>query len=112
MLKEEFENEQMTNANEVTNFLKEKLSGFFDAIKDEKEISIFILQHCIYPRMMMSPSDALYSIKFIKILVELQVPKLNILNIFAQVLKGIIPTIHCCTNNEAENLGIFLMEYF
>lgn len=27
-------------------------------------------------------------------------------------MKGIIPTIHCCTNNESENLGIFFMEWF
>lgn len=93
-------------------FLKDKLAGFFEQIKDEAEISVFLLQHCIYPRLMMSPSDALYSFKFLVILVELRVPKLNVLNVLAQVLKGIIPTIHCCTNNEAENLGIFLMEYF
>ena len=61
---------------------------------------------------MFSPSDALYSIKFLKILVELRVPKINVLNIFAQIMKGIIPTIHCCTNNESENLGIFFMEWF
>lgn len=61
---------------------------------------------------MFSPADALYSINFLKILVELKVPNINFLNILAQILKGIIPTIHCCTNNESENLGIFFMEWF
>ena len=27
-------------------------------------------------------------------------------------MKGIIPTIHCCTSNESENLGVFFMEWF
>jgi hypothetical protein len=60
---------------------------------------------------MFSPSDALYSIKFLKMLVELKVPKISLLNIFTHLLKA-TTTIHCCTNNEAENLGIFFMEWF
>ncbi len=31
---------------------------------------------------------------------------------FARIMKGIIPTIHCCTSNESENLGVFFMEWF
>lgn len=61
---------------------------------------------------MMSPSDALYSFEFLKVLVSLRVPNVSVLNILSQVLAGIVPSIHCCTNNEAENLGIFLMQYF
>jgi|TARA_B110000285_G_C14963224_1_gene532737 hypothetical protein len=33
-------------------------------------------------------------------------------NIFSQIFLGIIPTIHCCTSQESEHLGIFLMELF
>jgi hypothetical protein len=61
---------------------------------------------------MFSPGDALFCIKFLQILVELKVSKINILNIFARIMKGIIPTIHCCTSNESENLGVFFMEWF
>jgi THO complex subunit 2 len=92
--------------------LKENLVPYFNDIPDGGGISQFFVQYCLYPRLMFSPSDALYSIKFLKILVELRVPKINVLNIFAQIMKGIIPTIHCCTNNESENLGIFFMEWF
>lgn len=27
-------------------------------------------------------------------------------------MRRIIPTIHCCTSNEAENLGLFFLEWF
>ena len=93
-------------------YLKEHLKAMFEAIPTEGEVSLFLTQHCFYPRLMFSPSDALYSIKFLQMLVDLRVPKINVLNIFAQIMKGIIPTIHCCTNNESENLGIFFMEWF
>lgn len=61
---------------------------------------------------MFSPADALYSIKFLKMLIELRVPKINALHIFDRILSRIIPTVHCCTGNESENLGIFFMEWF
>lgn len=96
----------------VMKWLKENLNDYCKAVKDERDMSAFFVQNCLYPRLMFSPSDALYSIKFIKILVDLRVPKINFLNIFGQIIMGIIPTIHCCTNNESENLGIFFMEWF
>lgn len=94
------------------NFLIKNLSLYFNKIKDNKAVSIFLVQTCFYPRLMFSPADALYSINFIKVLIKLRVPNINIINIFAQILKYIVPNIHCCTNNESENLGIFFMEWF
>lgn len=60
---------------------------------------------------MFSPADALYSAKFLRLLVVLKVPNMNMLDIFAQIIAWVMPSIHCCTNNEAENLAIFLMEW-
>ena len=96
----------------IMEFLKSKLHSFFEKIEDEGGVSVFLVQYCLFPRMMFSPTDALYSINFLKLLVQLKVPKINVLNICAQIIKGIIPTIHSCTNNESENLGIFFMEWF
>jgi len=84
----------------------------FAKIKDEKEFSTFFVQHCLYPRLMFSPADALYSIHFVKMMFEFKVPRISMFHIFGQIMTGIIPTIHCCTNNESENLGIFFMEWF
>ena len=111
-MKAELNDSQIVNAKEVLKFLTQRLPGFFSQIKEETSVSTFLVQHCLYPRLMLSPSDALYAINFLKMLVQLKVPKINVLNIFAQIMKGIIPTINCCTNNESENLGIFFMEWF
>lgn len=61
---------------------------------------------------MYSASDALYTFNFFKLLHQLRVPNFNILYILGAMLKSIVPAIHCCTENEAENLGIFFMELF
>jgi len=111
-LREELEQAQRVRYENTLKFLRERLSGHFAQIEDEMGVSHFFTQYCLYPRLMFSPADAVYSIKFLKILVDLRVPKINVLNIFAQIMKGIIPTIHCCTNNESENLGVFFMEWF
>lgn len=67
-------------------FLKEKLGQFFAQMPPhDYESSIFLIQNCIYPRLMMSPADALYSINFLKLLIQLKVPNINVRNIFAQI---------------------------
>jgi hypothetical protein len=71
---------QKGNHQEVMKFLKAKLKHLFAKIRpegrelSEKEIygcSVFLIQHCLYPRLMMSAADALYSINFLKLLVDL-----------------------------------------
>ena len=76
-------NEQTKNNGEIMKFLNDNLSRYFEAIPDEAGVSAFLVQHCIYPRLMLSPADALYAINFVKLLVSLRVPKINVLNIFA-----------------------------
>ena len=93
-------------------FFKGNLVNMFNNIEDQFGVSQFFIQNCLYPRMKISPDDAIFSIKFLQRLVEYKVPKINILNIFAQIIRRIIPTIHTCTSNEAENLGLFFLEWF
>ena len=60
----------------------------------------------------MSPCDAIFGLKFVKILIDLKVQNFNILDLNSSILNGILPTINCCTVNEIENLGLFFMEWF
>jgi len=60
----------------------------------------------------MSPCDAIFGLKFVKILIDLKVPNFNILDLNSQILNGILSTLNCCTVNEIENLGLFFMEWF
>ncbi len=62
--------------------------------------------------MMFSASDAMYAINFLKILRDHRVPNFNILYTLGTILKGIVPCIHFCTDNESEYVGIFFLELF
>ena len=75
-------------------------------------MSEFFVQNCLFPRLMMSPDDALYSIRFLKMLVDIKVPKINVLNILQGIMQAVISSVHSCTHNEAENIGVFLIEWF
>ena len=111
LLKHEQTGPYKENNAEVMKYLKEKLKEYFGKIRPrEREMSateiygssIFLIQNCLYPRLMMSPADALYSINFLKLMVELQVPNINMRNIFTQIFFGMFSNTHCCTNNESE----------
>jgi hypothetical protein len=61
---------------------------------------------------MNSAKDALFSFHFLKLLCKLRVPNFNILYVLSAILKGIVPVMHCCSESEAESLGIFFSELF
>jgi THO complex subunit 2 len=71
-----------------------------------------LVQYCFFPRMMHSAKDALYTFNFFKLLHKLKVPNYNILNVLGAILKCLVPVMHCCSEQEAECLGIFFTELF
>lgn len=111
-LREELDQCQRVRYEKTMAWLREKMSSLFSQIENEWGVSSFFTQYCLQPRIMFSPADAVYSIRFLKVLVDLRVPKINVLNIFARIMNAIIHTINCCTLDESENLGIFFMEWF
>lgn len=54
----------------------------------------------------------MYSFHFIKLLCSLKVPNFNILFLLSSILKTVVPVVHCCSETEAESLGIFFSELF
>src|SRR5688500_6682279 len=95
-------------------FLSKHLKSCFENIDEDNQINIStsFIQYCLYPRLMFSAPDALYAINFLKTLHQMRVPNFNILHALGQILKGIVPCVHCCTEKESENLAIFFMELF
>ena len=75
-------------------------------------LSSIMLQYCFFPRLLHSAKDALFSFQFLKLLHKLRVPNFYILDIIINVLKCILPVIHCASEEEADNLGIFFLEFF
>lgn len=71
-----------------------------------------LLQYCFFPRLLHSPKDALFSFQFFKLLHKLRVPNFNILHILGVILKCVVPAMYFCSEDEAQNLGIFFLELF
>ena len=97
----------------VLNFLKTKLINIFDSIPEnnKKDLPIYLLQYLFYPRLIQSKNDAIYSVKFLTLLLSLKIPMLNILDIIMKITKFLLPSILCVTEYEGGNIGIFLNEF-
>ena len=100
---------------DTTAFLKNTIPDLFkkeESLEHKKitAMSEVLIQHCFFPRLMHSAKDALFSFQFFKLLHRLKVPSFNFLNFFGQITKCIVPAIHFCSEDEAENLGIFFLE--
>lgn len=68
------------------------------------------LQYCIFPRVVLSPGEALYCAKFVEVVHELGTPGFDTLAYLRQVVTLLSQMVFCCTQNEAARLGIFLKE--
>jgi Transcription factor/nuclear export subunit protein 2 len=106
--------ERKKDFEETRKWLKVKLNDALEDIPDQHlvNLSTFFVQFCLHPRLMFSAQDALYSFHFLKTLHALRVPKFNFLQILAQILRSVVPSIHMCTVAESDNLGIFFLEFF
>lgn len=70
----------------------------------------WLLQKLIMPRIALSASDAVFSIKFLKLLHDSSVPGYNFLTTCDALLAMLVPTLMACTESEAGFLGHALQE--
>ncbi|KAG0646735.1 THO complex subunit 2 [Hyphodiscus hymeniophilus] len=89
--------------------LKHKSTWFDPNIKADV-VSDAILEKCILPRLLLSPSDADYCFRMIKMLHENGTPNFRTLSLYGRLLRPnrLRALIFSCTLREAENLGRFL----
>ncbi|CAI4035972.1 hypothetical protein SMKI_14G1830 [Saccharomyces mikatae IFO 1815] len=84
-------------------FISKKSNTWNEDCKED-QIRIF-LQNCVVPRVLFSPSDALFSSHFIFTAFSTE-NLMSILNTF--ITSNILKTLlFCCTSSEAGNLGLF-----
>jgi THO complex subunit 2 len=76
----------------------------------ENKLIACLLQSCVLPRALMSPEDAIYTAKFFETLHKINTSHFSSLQFYDKLLKEVLPTIYCSTENEAANLGIYLNE--
>ncbi|TAQ86345.1 hypothetical protein B7494_g5324 [Chlorociboria aeruginascens] len=73
-------------------------------------VSHAMLERCLYPRLLLSPSDADFCFKMVKFLHDNGVPNFRTLSLYANLFRAnrLRSMIFTCTVREAENLGRFL----
>jgi len=98
--------------NDIHGFLMANREKMFSSISVSSDVTLYLIQYCIYPRLSFSPGDAIFSVKFIKKLQELNIDTINILQLLGKLLLGILPTFQCCTEKESHCIGIFFLELF
>lgn len=97
--------EQVTNPSEL-------VLDHYSIDTEAIDISKCILQYLIYPRILMSPIDAVYCTQFFLLLHELDNPLFSTLHCFDRTFKSISPLIFCSTETEASFVGNQLIIYY
>ena len=79
---------------------------------EPKVVADNFVQVCMFPRIILSAKDALFTFHFFKLLASLEIPNFQLLYMLSSILKYIVPVMHCCSETEAESLGILISEIF
>lgn len=89
--------------------LKRKSQWFSSSVKPDM-ISDSILEKCIIPRVLLSPTDADFCFRMVKILHENATPNFRTLSLYGRLFRHnrLRSIIFTCTVREAENFGRFL----
>ncbi|KAI9873157.1 MAG: THO complex subunit 2, partial [Pleopsidium flavum] len=71
-----------------------------------------LIEHCFFPRLILSPTDALYSFKMFKFLHSSGTPNFRTMGVIDHLFreKKMTSLMFLCTAKEAENFGRFLNE--
>lgn len=85
-------------------------SLWFESSAKPDVVSDAILERCLIPRLLISPSDADYCFKMIKFLHDNSTPNFRTLSLYGRLFRAnrLRSIIFTCTVREAENLGRFL----
>ena len=68
------------------------------------------VQHCMLPRLLISPKDAIYCVEFLRRVHKLGSPGFRLLLVLDRLFKELAFVARCTTERESINLGIFLGE--
>ena len=83
---------------------------WFESSAKPDVVSDAILERCLIPRLILSPSDADFCFKMIKFLHDNSTPNFRTLSLYGRLFRAnrLRSIIFICTVREAENLGRFL----
>lgn len=95
-----------------TRLQKEKEHWFVNSWGRWDALNIALIEHCFFPRILISPIDAIYTFKMLKFLHSSGATNFRTMGVFDQLFneKRLTSMIFLCTSKEAENIGRFLNE--
>lgn len=75
-------------------------------------LNVALIEHCFFPRILISPVDAMYAFKMLKFLHSSGATNFRTMGVFDQLFKEkrLTSMLFLCTAKEAENFGRFLNE--
>jgi THO complex subunit 2 len=100
------------NYENVIKFLEGKRNLLDDIpAQNKRDVSKYLVQYLLYPRLTFSKVEAVYSAKMLALLIGLRIQNLNVFDIMQKLIKFFLPCILCVTEFEAQNIGFFLNEF-
>ena len=91
---------------------KEKEHWFAQSWGKWDALNIALIEHCFFPRILISPIDAIYCFKMLKFLHSSGATNFRTMGVLDQIFneKRLTSILFLCTAKEAENVGRFLNE--
>jgi THO complex subunit 2 len=68
----------------------------------------YIMQHCLFARVILSPTDAIFCSQFFMLLHSLETPGFSTIHFIDKTMKTLAPLIFCSTEYEASFLGFYI----
>ncbi|KAH8601618.1 transcription factor/nuclear export subunit protein 2-domain-containing protein [Bisporella sp. PMI_857] len=101
---------QMTASSQMKRSILLRKSLWFEQSSKADSVSDAILEKCLLPRILLSPTDATFCFKIVKFLHESSTPNFRTLSLYNKLFKAnrLRSIIFTCTVREAENFGRFL----
>lgn len=98
----------------VLEYIRKESKSWFSKSVGHNETINAMIQHCLYPRCIFSPSDAVYTAKFILLMHSLGVPNIATISLYDRLLNGDIfhAMIFSSSEDEAKSYGLFLSHTF
>lgn len=89
---------------------REKEHWFADSWGKFDDLNLALIEHCFFPRIILSAVDAMYTFKMLKYLHSSGATNFRTMGVYDQLFKAqrLTSMIFLCTSKEAENLGRFL----
>ena len=101
---------QEAHAVSILKSMEANKSAFFPSAKASRHAANTFVTHCVFPRSMQSPDDALYCAHFISQLHKIETPGFSILHYIDEFISVVSGALFGVTEGEAAHLAILLWE--